>query len=116
MGYGSNFYEKEISPYTGWLIKKSGWFQDILKRKPHWAEASLDWKENRNYFEQFVDSLDLYADIVRKASSNEFKRWDVLGNTEFWGYKEAYGSYDEALDSLKSWTRQRIRWIDANLN
>ena len=116
MGYGSNFYEKEISPYTGWLIKKSGWFQDILKRKTHWAEASLYWKENRNYFEQFVDSLDLYANIIRKATLNEFKRWDVLNNTEFWGYKEPYHNYDEALDSLKSWTRQRIRWIDANLN
>ena len=116
MGYGSNFYQDETSPYTGWLIKKSGWFQKILSRKKEWAEASSYWKEHRKHFENFVDSLDTYANIIRKATANEFKRWNVLNNTEFWGYKEAYDSYDEALDSLKSWARNRIKWIDDNTN
>ena len=100
----------------GWHAKSSGWNTPLFKNHSIWNRAAEYWKQNEHQFKAFVDSIDVYANIIKKATHNEFRRWDVLGNTEFWAYKEGYKDYDEALDSLKSWTRRRIEWINANLN
>ena len=100
----------------GWHAKFFGWNSPLFKDPIIWERASKYWKQNESLFNAFVDSIDVYAKIVKKATHNEFKRWNVLDNTEFWAYKESYKDYDEALDSLKSWAKQRIEWIDANLN
>jgi hypothetical protein len=62
-------------------------------------------------------TITLKADsaMLEGAAKNEFKRWNSLNNTEFWGFKEPYSSYDEAVDSLQSWIRQRIAWIDEHI-
>ena len=100
----------------GWFVKTAGWNGPLFKNRLIWERTSEYWRQNEAQFRAFVDSIDVYANIIKKATHNEFRRWDVLGNTEFWAYKEGYKDYDEALDSLKSWANQRITWINANLN
>ncbi len=103
-------------PAEGWHAKSFGWNSPLFRDHAIWKRATVYWKQNEHLFKAFIDSIDVYANIIKKATQNEFRRWDVLGNTEFWAYKESYKNYDEALDSLKSWTRRRIEWIDASLN
>lgn len=100
----------------GWHAKSSGWNNPLFKDHSIWNRAAEYWKQNEHLFKAFIDSIDVYANITKKATHNEFKRWNVLDNTEFWAYKESYKDYNEALDSLKTWARRRIEWIDANLN
>ena len=99
----------------GWYVKKYGWNEPLFNDLLIWQEAVQYWKDNRSSFLATVDSIDSYAEIIRKATANEFRRWNVLENTEFWAYKDSYETYDEALDSLKSWIRNRITWIDDNI-
>ena len=99
----------------GWYVKKHGWNEPLFNDSLIWQDAVQFWKINRESFLATVDSIDSYADLIRKATRNEFRRWKVLGNTEFWAYKESYETYDEALNSLKSWIRNRISWIDDNI-
>ena len=99
----------------GWHAKSFGWNSPLFKDRIIWERASEYWKQNEPLFKAFVDSIDVYANIVKQATHNEFKRWNVLNNTEFWAYKEGYKDYGESLDSLKSWTKRRIEWIDANI-
>jgi hypothetical protein len=116
MGFGNNFYSETAESYSGWVIKNSGWFAKIFADKKIWKEATLYWKANKESFNAFADSLDIYAQTIQKATVNEFKRWDVLENTEFWAYKEGYQNYQEGVDTFKSWVKQRIQWIDKQLN
>ena len=99
----------------GWYAQNSGWNRPLFTDSLIWSEAVHFWKNNRVFFKATIDDIDKYANIIRKATSNEFRRWNSLDNTEFWGFKESYSNYDEALDSLKNWIKNRISWIDNNI-
>ena len=114
VAYG-NWETESLRSVTDWYIRPSGWNGLIFKREKYWQEAVRYWKDHRDFFATFPDSIRKYANELAPATKNEFKRWPVLENTENWTYKEAYDSYDEAVDSLNSWIKQRMEWIDANL-
>lgn len=112
MAYGEPI--KEIST-IGWRHNNHGWNEQIFKNKKFKQLVAKYWKNNHNLFSQTIDSATVYAKMLQPAAKNEFKRWPVLENTENWMYTESFNSYNEAVDSLKSWIQQRITWIDANL-
>ena len=114
VAYG-NWEVDSLRTVTDWYIRPSGWNGLIFKREKLWQEAARYWKEHRDFLATFPDSIRKYAKELAPATKNEFKRWPVLENTENWTYKEAYGSYDEAIDSLNSWINQRMDWIDNHL-
>ena len=49
-------------------------------------------------------------------AENNFKTWKILQNTEYAYHRQAYGSYEEAVDDLKKWTRKRYEWIDGEMS
>lgn len=114
VAYG-NWEVDSLRTVTDWYIRPSGWNGLIFKREKYWQEAVRYWKDHRDFFATFPDSIRKYANELAPATKNEFKRWPVLENTENWTYKEAYDSYDEAVDSLNSWINQRMDWIDHHL-
>ena len=114
VAYG-NWEADTLRTPTDWYIRNSGWNGLIFKREKYWQEAVRYWKDHRDFLATFPDSISKYAAELAPATRNEFKRWPVLENTENWTYKEAYDSYDEAVDSLNSWIKQRIEWIDNHL-
>ena len=114
VAYG-NWEVDSLRTVTDWYIRNSGWNGLIFDRPWYWQNATDYWKEHRAFLATLPDSISKYADELSPAAKNEFKRWPVLENTENWTYKEAYNSYNEAIDSLNSWIKQRMEWIDANL-
>ena len=114
VAYG-NWEADTLRTPTDWYIRNSGWNGFIFKREKYWQGATRYWKEHRDFLATFPDSISKYAAELAPATRNEFKRWPVLENAENWTYKEAYDSYDEAVDSLNSWIKQRIEWIDNHL-
>ncbi|PWJ58615.1 MULTISPECIES: CotH kinase family protein [unclassified Fibrobacter] len=111
VAYG-NWTADSLRTATDWYVRPSGWNGLIFNNSLVWNRAKDYWKKNLPVFQSINDSLDYYAQILKEPSSNEFKRWPVLENTENWTYKEAYSSHQEAVDSLKSWISQRIDWIN----
>ena len=114
VAYG-NWEVDSLRTTTDWYIRNSGWNGYIFKRAKYWQAAVDYWKEHRDFLATFPDSISKYAAELAPATKNEFKRWPVLENTENWTYKEAYDSYDEAIDSLNSWIKLRMEWIDKNI-
>jgi len=78
--------------------------------------ASIDyWKDHRETFKSLIDSVPLYRSIIDKAIENEYRRWPIMQNTENWALKDPYGSYDEAVETMIDWMKQRYRWIDKEI-
>lgn len=99
----------------GWRHRCRGWTRAPFGDERFRGLAEDYWRTHRAIFLATLDSIIVYRDMLEKPMENEFKRWPVLRSTENWTYPQAYGSYDEAVDSLQSWIRQRIDWIDGNL-
>lgn len=114
VAYG-NWTADTLRTPTDWYVRPSGWNGLIFKQDIHWQAAVKYWESHRAFFKTLPDSIRKYAQELEPATKNEFKRWPILENTENWTYKEAYDSYDEAVDTLNSWITQRIEWIDGHL-
>jgi hypothetical protein len=72
-------------------------------------------KEHRETFKALIDSVPLYRSIIDKAIENEYRRWPVMKNTENWALKDPYDSYDEAVETMIEWMKQRYQWIDKEI-
>ncbi len=114
VAYG-NWDEDTLQHPFGWYTRTSDWNKQLFENATLNQQAKQYWNEHRDFFGTLPDSISKYSQSLKSATKNEFKRWPVLENTENWTYKEAYHSYDEAIDSLNSWIIQRIDWIDNHL-
>jgi len=110
-GYGNWNYKDWQGP-DGWPIRSEGWSAKILRDAQIKNRADNYWKEHRNFFATVPDSISKYAQTIQNYANNDFKRWPILESTENEFHKEAYNSYQEAIDSLNSWIVQRLQWIN----
>ena len=110
-GYGNWSYKDWQGP-DGWPIRSEGWASKILSDKQMRDAANKYWVENRDFFATVPDSISKYAQATQYYAKNDFKRWPVLGSTENKYHKEGYNSYKEAIDSLNSWIKQRLQWMN----
>ena len=105
---------RNYSPQN-WYSRHGPWNMHLFKNGKFKQEIANYWKGHRNVFLNTIDSLDHYRKHLEKAASNNFKRWPVLGTTFLWEFNQSYDSHREAVDSLKSWMKQRVQWIDGNI-
>lgn len=114
---------------TGWEI----YFNDVcggggsLNNPFHWNRLVQDpefthqlncrWQELRMN-ELHTDSLLNYIDethsYLADAADRNFTKWPVLGNY-LWPNNFVGNTYQEEIDYLKTWTTDRLNWMDANM-
>ena len=46
---------------------------------------------------------------------NNFKRWNILRNTEYVYHRKSFNHDKEAVEDLKNWIQTRIQWIDNHI-
>jgi hypothetical protein len=95
-----------------WFIRNYYWNDYLFKADFFEKEAFSYWEQKRIYFEQVLDSIDVYRNMLHTPAQNNFKRWPILEDTTYRLHLHSYKSYPEAVDSLKSWIKRRLDWID----
>lgn len=111
LAFGNESYEQN-QPAEDWYIRNYRWFRLIFNDTVIRERAAQYWKENRHLFKALIDSIPVYEKIISRAVDNEYRRWPVLQNKENWALKDPYYTYDEAVDSMKTWMERRYNWID----
>ena len=96
----------------GWSTIGNGWHGYFFRNTIFVSEVNEFFKRNKNHFESIQDSIELYKKKIEKATINNFKRWDILESTTNVFHVASYKNYDEAVDSLKTWTKQRFDWVN----
>ena len=67
--------------------------------------------------ESVISYVDEQAALLDASQTFNYMRWDVLGTKLFHNPKSAlYTSYTQAVDSLKSYIRTRVKWFDQKLD
>lgn len=99
-----------------WYIKDYSWYRRMLKMPNMKDSTYMFWERNRGIFEHLPDSIDAFAQRISKAAENNYRGWpEILGNVNEFTHTKAYTTYDEAVEDLKAWLRERTRWIDENI-
>ena len=106
----------ELENTDGWYIRDYSWYRRMLKMPNVKETAALFWQKNHTLFEALPDSIDAYAQRISQAAENNYRGWpDILENVNDFTHTKAYSNYAEAVEDLKSWVRERTRWIDENV-
>ena len=111
LAFGNESYEQN-QPAEDWYIRNYRWNRRFFLDAEVRDRARDFWKANRKLFKALIDSIPVYEKIISKAIDNEYRRWPILQNKENWALKDPYNTYDEAIDSMKTWMERRYKWID----
>ena len=111
LAFGNESYEQN-QPAEDWYIRNYRWNRRFFLDAEVRDRARDFWKANRKLFKALIDSIPVYEKIISKAIDNEYRRWPILQNKENWALKDPYNTYDEAIDSMKTWMERRYNWID----
>ena len=114
LAFGGHGME-HINSTENWQLKDSYWNAYIFKDSTT-NQARIDfWKQHREQFVKTIDEADSICTLLQGAAENNFKRWNVLNSTKYIDHRHAYNAYKEAVEDLKDWIRNRIQWIDEQI-
>ncbi len=66
---------------------------------------------SENYINNVIDSITTY---LGPSIDRNFSRWALLGNY-IWPNYYIFDTYEEEINYLKSWTADRLEWMDSEL-
>lgn len=111
LAFGNASYDQNKSA-DGWYIRSQRWNRLIFNDYYVRLETQKFWEDHKELFYDLIDSVPLYRKGIEKAIANEYKRWPIIRNTENWALKEPYDSYDEAVEAMVKWMKERYEWIE----
>ncbi|MCF0223393.1 MAG: CotH kinase family protein [Fibrobacter sp.] len=110
LAFGNASLKENRTP-EDWFIRTQRWYR-LIFRNAYVDEAAKNyWNDHKELFHDLIDSVPVYRKIIEKALKNEYRRWPVMGNTENWALKEPYDSYDEGIEIMVQWMKDRYDWI-----
>ena len=105
--------------YSGWWINQTKWLKQMFADPVFVIKAKRRWNDKKTEIDNWVNNL-----IQEKANSlqndvmRNFYRWPILG-TYVWPNAAGYANrttYQSEIDFFKTWTKNRIDWMDMEIN
>ena len=93
------------------------WWELLWEDLAFQHKAAVRYTELRQtiFSEEHIYSIiDSIADYLGPAVDRNFARWPLLGNY-IWPNYYVFDTYGEEIDYLKSWTAQRLAWMDSDI-
>jgi hypothetical protein len=93
------------------------WWELLWEDLAFQQKAAVRYTELRQtiFSEEHIYSIiDSIADYLGPAVDRNFARWPLLGNY-IWPNYYVFDTYEEEIDYLKSWTTQRLAWMDSEV-
>ena len=123
-GFGNCDYGETWEP-ENWLLEynpeggdqMSFWWELLWQDENFRMKASQRYSELRSsiFSEQHIfEIIDDAVTYLGEAINRNFSRWPILGNYT-WPNYHVFDTYEEEVLYLKSWTTQRLAWMDSEI-
>lgn len=99
---------------SGWWVKYSSWINRLCYDPAFTQKAIAQWQQVRPSLDSLYGFIDNTAAYLEQSEKQNFSTWPIL-SIYVWPNSEVAGSYAGEVAFLKNWLRQRIAWIDANI-
>lgn len=110
---------------TGWSYDFQGtcdfshpfWIKKLMSIPQVQHEAKCRWEALRQgafHTDSLMDFIDKNAALLSEAQERNFETWDILGSY-VWPNSFYGATYAIEIDFLKTWLRNRLAWMDANM-
>ncbi len=114
LSFGIHNNEKNRLP-ENWQLQGSYWDAYLFKDSNIQQARSAFWNDNRALFVAVLNTIDSVQGVLELAAQNNFRRWNILESTDFVYHRFAYRTYGDAVEGLKQWIEDRVRWLDDSL-
>lgn len=99
----------------GWWVRQASWFSRLFSDPAFERKAYAFWRIHREQLERTINEvINSHTAKLTLSQQINFMKWPILG-TYVWPNAVVTGSYDGEVNYLKSWMRDRINWIDAQV-
>lgn len=115
LAFGSHSNEA-INQTDKWYIKIGYWHSYIFKDSIANHSRIEYWLENEMQFANTETVVDSIHNLLKDAAKNNFKKWNILQSTILAYHRRAFNTYEDAVEDLKNWIKERIQWIDNDLS
>ena len=109
-GFMTDGFQVNINSSIWWwdrFLQDSILISDIRSR---WHSI----RENKFRDEAIVAIIDSLALLLDESQQRNFKRWDIIGRS-IWPNYYIGESFEDEIDYLKTWTLERLQWLDGKL-
>lgn len=106
----------EICPQDG--VPIPFWWKRLLEDPDFQIELIENWRTLRQTelsTENILAKVDSMQTLLVEAQRRNFERWEVLGNY-VWPNFFVGNTYEEEMTWLKNWLRDRLNWMDNNID
>lgn len=121
LAFGNVDYHENSQFAPGWMYDdgyRIYWFRRLMS-DPNFANRfQCRWDELRtgilsdDIIESTIDSL---STLLEESQERNFNKWKVLGEY-VWPNQFVGNTFEEEIAFVKQWTRNRLAWMDINLN
>lgn len=98
-------------------FQPSFWWEKMWKDPTFNARVIERWQALRQgpiHTDSLMQYIDDQVQLLEVAAPRNFEQWRVLG-TYVWPNSFVGNTYADEIDFLKEWLRDRLNWIDTNL-
>jgi hypothetical protein len=126
LGWGNSNY-CQGSQIAGWEIDFNNicagglnnpfWWRRLLEDPDYSHSVKCRWLELRSgtlSTQNLMNYIDSLATILTVPAERNYIRWPILG-TYVWPNNFIGNTYQEEIDYLKTWTQNRLTWMDDNM-
>ena len=117
-----NYYGDGKQPWEGWWVKTQnghgwghGWYYRLFMDPVFTQKVKDRWNEIYPDFKNFYDQIDVMVADMGDAPKRNHDKWNRL-NTYDWPQYKITGSYQGEVDWLKENYRNRLSWMNTNIN
>lgn len=111
---GNGSQRSSAEPLDYW-IRGGIWYERLFQDPAFARQARNHWEAIRpDWIDPLPDWIDAQADMLRADIDENFERWPTLRHYTNHNVVVT-GSWEGELAYLKDWLRQRIDWLDRNM-
>ena len=108
---------------TGWWIKDygtsstkgNGWYYRLFQDPTFVKKVQKRWDEVYPQLKKVPDFIEKSVTEMGDAPTRNFKKWNILG-TYVWPNVKVTGSYAGEVAYLENFYKERLEWIDTNID
>lgn len=112
IAFGNVNYNDNDKPQGVW-IERSSWYHHLISDPAFLAMVKERFMFYYNMQDDLYKFIDDHAAYLKPYIDKNEERWHTL-NKFLWPNPEVFETYQEHVDSMKSWLKARLEWMKEN--
>ena len=114
LAFGNVDYADSRYP-EGWWVKYNPWYERLFQDPYFVAKVKERFEYFNNNQNLIIDKIDTYSAQLKWAQEENDNKWQTMG-VFVWPNPVVFDTYQEEVDSMKSWYSARMSWLESAID